>query len=136
MTAPAVTSVPLPDVHASLAELTRALDELGSDGLAVETNTAGIYLGNARYALKVPGRDAYYLFSLRKVEVFTSPAPGFVDLLTGHRMLHTVGLITLSQPAVSLRSYTQTRRGRSRWPALELTLDRLIAASAPTFPAR
>lgn len=42
-------SLPLPDVEVSLVELARALDELGSDGLAVETNTDGIYLGNARY---------------------------------------------------------------------------------------
>jgi len=42
-------ALPLPNVDDALAELARALDELGSDGLAVETNTDGIYLGAARY---------------------------------------------------------------------------------------
>ncbi|MFF4346201.1 amidohydrolase family protein [Streptomyces sp. NPDC001530] len=39
-------SLPLPDVDGSLAELTHALDDLGSHGVAVETNVAGIYLGD------------------------------------------------------------------------------------------
>lgn len=43
-------SLPLPDVEGSLAELARALDELGCDGVTVETNTAGVYLGDPRYA--------------------------------------------------------------------------------------
>jgi predicted TIM-barrel fold metal-dependent hydrolase len=43
-------SLPLPDVAGSLAELAYALDELGSTGVAVETNTAGIYPGDDRYA--------------------------------------------------------------------------------------
>lgn len=42
-------TLPMPDVDGALAELARALDELGSDGLAVETNAGGVYLGNTRY---------------------------------------------------------------------------------------
>lgn len=42
-------SLPLPDVDRALIELARALDELGSDGLAVETNSEGVYLGDSRY---------------------------------------------------------------------------------------
>jgi len=42
-------SLPLPDVDSALIELARALDELGSDGLAVETNSEGVYLGDSRY---------------------------------------------------------------------------------------
>lgn len=42
-------ALPLPDVDSALTELARALDELGSDGLAVESNADGIYLGNPRY---------------------------------------------------------------------------------------
>ncbi|MGW5482909.1 amidohydrolase family protein [Streptomyces sp. NPDC004008] len=42
-------SLPLPDVDGSLAELAHALDHLGSHGVAVETNAAGIYLGDPRF---------------------------------------------------------------------------------------
>ena len=41
-------SLPLPDVDGSLAETAHALDVLGADGLVVETNHHGIYLGDAR----------------------------------------------------------------------------------------
>ena len=42
-------SLPLPDVAGALDELGFALDELGSDGITVETNSAGVYLGDDRY---------------------------------------------------------------------------------------
>jgi len=42
-------SLPFPDVEGSLTELAYALDRLGSDGLAVETNGRGVYLGDERY---------------------------------------------------------------------------------------
>ncbi|MER5884499.1 amidohydrolase family protein [Streptomyces sp. NPDC001941] len=43
-------SLPLPDVEGSLAEAAYALDVLGADGLAVETNAHGVYPGDVRYA--------------------------------------------------------------------------------------
>jgi predicted TIM-barrel fold metal-dependent hydrolase len=42
-------SLPLPDVDGSLAEAAHALDVLGSDGLAVESNHHGVYLGDSRF---------------------------------------------------------------------------------------
>jgi predicted TIM-barrel fold metal-dependent hydrolase len=42
-------SLPLPDVDGSLAELAYALDELGSDGVTVESNAHGRYLGDERF---------------------------------------------------------------------------------------
>jgi predicted TIM-barrel fold metal-dependent hydrolase len=42
-------SLPLPDVEGSLRELARSLDELGSDGVAVVSNSHGVYLGDERY---------------------------------------------------------------------------------------
>lgn len=43
-------SLPLPDVDGALSELAHAVDDLGCDGVTVETNTAGVYLGDTRYA--------------------------------------------------------------------------------------
>ncbi|MYW62610.1 amidohydrolase family protein [Streptomyces sp. SID8379] len=43
-------SLPLPDVDGALAEAAYALDELGADGVAVETNHHGRYLGDASFA--------------------------------------------------------------------------------------
>ncbi|MGW1100679.1 amidohydrolase family protein [Streptomyces sp. NPDC002455] len=41
-------SLPLPDVEGSLAEAAYALDVLGADGVTVESNHHGLYLGDAR----------------------------------------------------------------------------------------
>jgi predicted TIM-barrel fold metal-dependent hydrolase len=43
-------SLPLPDVAASLEALTHALDELGADGVILETNADGVYLGDPAFA--------------------------------------------------------------------------------------
>lgn len=42
-------SLPLPDVEGSLAEAAHALDVLGADGVTVETNHHGHYLGDSRF---------------------------------------------------------------------------------------
>ncbi len=61
-------SLPLPDVDGALAELAHALDELGSDGVSVTTNTAGVYLGDARY------EPLYAELNRRRALVFVHPA--------------------------------------------------------------
>jgi 6-methylsalicylate decarboxylase len=43
-------TLPMPDVAASLAELRRAFDELGADGVVLMTNTDGAYLGAQAFA--------------------------------------------------------------------------------------
>lgn len=43
-------TLPMPDVEASLAELRRAFDELGADGVVLMTNSDGAYLGDPRFA--------------------------------------------------------------------------------------
>jgi len=43
-------TLPMPDVAASLAELRRAFDELGADGVVLQTNTDGLYLGAPAFA--------------------------------------------------------------------------------------
>ncbi|MHA6759655.1 amidohydrolase family protein [Streptacidiphilus sp. PAMC 29251] len=42
-------SLPLPDVQGALAEAAHALDVLGADGVAVESNHHGLYLGDPRF---------------------------------------------------------------------------------------
>ncbi|ALL79592.1 amidohydrolase (plasmid) [Pseudonocardia sp. EC080610-09] len=44
-----LASLPLPDVDGALAEAAYALDELGSDGVTVETNAGGRYLGDPTF---------------------------------------------------------------------------------------
>lgn len=44
-----LAAVPLPDIDGSLDEIAYALDVLGSDGVAIETNAHGRYLGDAHY---------------------------------------------------------------------------------------
>ncbi|HVH06393.1 MAG TPA: amidohydrolase family protein [Myxococcota bacterium] len=59
--------LPLADVSASLAELERALDELGLDGVALPTHAEGRYLGDARLAPLLEALDE------REVTVFVHP---------------------------------------------------------------
>ena len=43
-------TLPMPDIPASLAELRRAFEELGADGVVLQTNTDGAYLGAPLFA--------------------------------------------------------------------------------------
>ncbi len=45
----AFATLPLPDIPASLAELTRTLDDLELNGVSLLTNYGGIYLGDPRF---------------------------------------------------------------------------------------
>ncbi|WP_411076084.1 amidohydrolase family protein [Streptomyces sp. cmx-4-7] len=60
-------SLPLPDVDGALAELAYAIDHLASDGVTVETNAHGIYLGDARY------EPLYAELNRRRTPVFVHP---------------------------------------------------------------
>ena len=60
-------SLPLPDVARALDELGYALDELASDGITVETNSAGVYLGDDRY------EPLYRELNRRRAVVFVHP---------------------------------------------------------------
>ncbi len=59
--------LPLPDMAACLAEMTRALDELQLDGVALPTSVQGIYLGDAKLA------PLLELLDERRVTVFIHP---------------------------------------------------------------
>lgn len=60
-------SLPFPDVAGSLAELTHALDVLGSVGVAILTNAHGVYPGDERYA------EVYAELDRRGATVFVHP---------------------------------------------------------------
>ena len=71
-------ALPLPDVAGSLSEAIHALDELGADGVTIETNHGGLYLGD-------PALDpVMQLLDRRRAVVFvhpTSPScPGCLSL--------------------------------------------------------
>ncbi len=64
-------TLPMPDVSASLAELRRAFDELGADGVILQTNSDGTYLGASALA------PVFAELNRRKATLFlhpTSPA--------------------------------------------------------------
>lgn len=72
-------SLPLPDVDAALEELAYAMDQLGSDGVTLETNAHGIYLGDARLTPLLAELDR------RRTPVFVHPTspPNFETVSLG-----------------------------------------------------
>jgi predicted TIM-barrel fold metal-dependent hydrolase len=63
--------LPLPDVDAAVAETEYALTHLGADGIVLETNARGQYLGD-------PALDAVYaLAAAHRVPVFVHPTTPF-----------------------------------------------------------
>jgi predicted TIM-barrel fold metal-dependent hydrolase len=64
-------TLPLPDVDAALKEIAHAFDVIGADGVVLETNVNGVYLGNPDFA------PVFDELNRRKAVVFlhpTSPA--------------------------------------------------------------
>jgi predicted TIM-barrel fold metal-dependent hydrolase len=61
--------IPLPDIDASLEELSYAVDVLGLDGLVLFTNSRGVYLGDATL------QPVFEELERRKSVVFVHPNP-------------------------------------------------------------
>jgi 6-methylsalicylate decarboxylase len=60
-------SLSLPDVDGAVTQTCFALDELGSQGVTVESNSGGVYLGDARYG------ELYDVLNARRAVVFIHP---------------------------------------------------------------
>ncbi|WP_189077878.1 amidohydrolase family protein [Mangrovihabitans endophyticus] len=73
-------ALPLPDVEASVAEVADALDVRGSDGVLVESNHRGRYLGDARLD------PLWHQLDRRDALVFVHPtSPPYAEAVTGNR---------------------------------------------------
>lgn len=70
-------ALPLPDVAGSLAELTRAFDTLHADGVVMESNYHGIYLGDARLD------PVFAELNRRKATVFIHPTDPYCPCCQG-----------------------------------------------------
>jgi len=104
-------SLPLPDVDGSLAELAYAVDELGSVGVTVETNTGGSYLGDDRYA------PLYEELNRRRTVVFVHPtSPQCAEQVSLGRPRPMLEFIFDSTRAVSDLVFTGTL---ARYPDIE-----------------
>ncbi len=73
-------SLPLPDLDAALREIAHAFDTLGVDGVIIETNINGEYLGSPRFA------PVFAELNRRKAVVFLHPtSPACLDTLSPTR---------------------------------------------------
>jgi predicted TIM-barrel fold metal-dependent hydrolase len=69
-------SLPLPDVHGAMTEIGYAFDTLGADGIILETNIVGEYLGSPRFA------PVFAELNRRKAVIFLHPtSPACFDAL-------------------------------------------------------
>lgn len=126
-------SLPLPDVEGSLAEAAHALDVLGVDGVTVETNHHGHYLGDPRFEPLWEDLDR------RAALVFVHPtSPPHADELSLGRprpMLEFLFDTARTASDLLLRGVL-TRHPRIRWVlthgggALPLLADRMDMFSA------
>lgn len=73
-------TLPLPDVDAALREITHAFDALNVDGVILETNINGEYLGSPKFA------NVFHELNRRKAVVFLHPtSPACLDVLSPTR---------------------------------------------------
>lgn len=85
-------SLPLPDVEGSLDELAYAFDELEADGVVVETNTHGYYLGHSKF------ESVWAELNRRHAIVFMHPTTGCI-------LDHTAGSAAESRKAAPLSGF-------------------------------
>ena len=84
-------SLPLPDVEGSLKELSYAFDELNADGIVVETNKHGYYLGHHSY------EPLWAELNRRRAIVFVHPTSGCAIVPEANGPARTCKVSPLSQ---------------------------------------
>ena len=120
---------PLPDVDGAVAEAIRALDTLGADGVTLETNFGGVYLGDEKL------EPLYRELNARKAVVFihpTSPScPCCEDLALGYPrpMLEFMFETTRSVSQMILSGVTK------RYPDLRIIVPH-AGAALPVLASR
>ena len=120
---------PLPDVEDAVAEACHALDALGADGVVLETNHHGVYLGDDRLA------PLYTELNRRKAVIFvhpTSPScPCGASLALGypHPMLEFIFETTRSVVQMILSGTT------ARYPDLRIIVPH-AGAMLPVIASR
>ena len=115
-------ALPLPDVEGAIAEAIFALDELGADGVTIETNHSGTYLGD-------PILDPLmYVLDRRRAVVFVHPTSpccgGCLDLSFGQPR-PIVEFIFETTRAVTNMLYRRTLR---RFPGVRMIIPHAGAA--------
>jgi predicted TIM-barrel fold metal-dependent hydrolase len=103
-------SIPLPDVAGALAETVYALDELGSDGLAVETSADGVYLGHPDF------EPLYAELDRRRAVVFVHPTspPNAEQIALGRPRPLLEFIFDSARAASDLRTRKRTRPADTR----------------------
>jgi predicted TIM-barrel fold metal-dependent hydrolase len=113
-------SLPLPDLEGSLVELDYAFDELGADGLILQSNSNGLYLGDPRL------EPLFAELDRRRAVVLIHPAspPGWEQIELGYPR-PMLEFIFESTRAVTNLVLTGTRR---RYPNVQIIAPHAGAA--------
>ena len=122
-------ALPLPDVAGSISEAIHALDDLGADGVTMETNHGGLYLGD-------PALDPLMqLLDRRRAVVFVHPTSvncaGCLSLAF-NQPRPVVEFMFETTRAVTNVLYNRTLR---RFPGIRMILPH-AGAALPVFAAR
>jgi predicted TIM-barrel fold metal-dependent hydrolase len=78
-------SLPLPDIKGSLAEIEHAFDTLNADGIVVETNHNGIYLGDPKFD------PVFAELNRREATLFIHPTNPYCTCCQGDTALPPIG---------------------------------------------
>jgi 6-methylsalicylate decarboxylase len=97
-------STPLPDSEGAVLEARYALDELGADGVILETNFHGLYLGNERLD------PLYAELNARRAVVFIHPTSPHCPCCGHDRQDEAVNEVALGYPRPMLEFMFETTR--------------------------
>jgi predicted TIM-barrel fold metal-dependent hydrolase len=97
-------STPLPDSEGAVLEARYALDELGADGVILETNFHGVYLGNERID------PLYTELNARRTVVFVHPTSPHCPCCSNDRQDEAANSAALGYPRPMLEFIFETTR--------------------------